>query len=68
MTTHALTLREPHELLAIVPFVLGFHPTNSIVVLCLHGRRLGLTQRLDLPHPPSWGFRNCNDFDDEDDR
>ena len=51
MTTHALTLREPHELLAIIPFVLGFHPTRSIVVLCLHGRRLGLTQRLDLPHP-----------------
>ena len=51
MTTNSISLRSPHELLAIVPFVLGFHPTNSIVVLCLRNRRLGLTQRLDLPLP-----------------
>ena len=50
MTT-AITLKSPHELLAIVPFVLGFRPTNSIVVLCLTKNRLGLSQRLDLPHP-----------------
>src|SRR5674476_1580794 len=50
MTT-AITLKSPHELLAIVPFVLGFRPTNSIVVLCLSHNRLGRTQRLDLPHP-----------------
>jgi hypothetical protein len=50
MTT-AITLKSPHELLAIVPFVLGFRPTNSIVVLCLTNNRLGLTQRLDLPRP-----------------
>jgi len=50
MTT-AITLKSPHELLAIVPFVLGFRPTNSIVVLCLSDHRLGLTQRLDLPRP-----------------
>src|SRR5450759_1012217 len=48
MTT-AITLKSPHELLAIVPFVLGFRPTNSIVVLCLTNHRLGLTRRLDLP-------------------
>jgi Domain of unknown function (DUF4192) len=48
MTT-AINLKSPHELLAVVPFVLGFRPTNSIVVLCLNNRRLGLTQRLDLP-------------------
>jgi hypothetical protein len=51
VTTNAITLTTPHELLAIVPFVLGFHPTNSIVVLCLSNNRLGLTQRLDLPRP-----------------
>jgi len=50
MTT-AITLKSPHELLAIVPFVLGFRPRNSIVVLCLTNNRLGLTQRLDLPRP-----------------
>ena len=35
MVTNTINLKSPHELLAIVPFVLGFRPTNSIVVLCL---------------------------------
>jgi len=51
MATNTITLKSPHELLAVVPFVLGFRPTNSIVVLCLSQHRLGLTQRLDLPRP-----------------
>jgi Domain of unknown function (DUF4192) len=51
MVTNAINLRSPHELLAIVPFVLGFRPTSSLVVLCLSHHRLGLTQRLDLPAP-----------------
>jgi len=51
MATNTINLKSPHELLAIVPFVLGFRPTNSIVVLCLSDNRLGLTQRLDLPRP-----------------
>jgi hypothetical protein len=50
MTT-AITLKSPHELLAVVPYLLGFNPTNSIMVLCLSNNRLGLTQRLDLPRP-----------------
>jgi len=49
VTTHALKLTSPHELLAVVPYLLGFCPTNSIVTLCLSDNRLGLTQRLDLP-------------------
>ena len=49
MTTNTITLTSPHELLAVVPYLLGFHPTNSIMVLCLRDRRLGLAQRLDLP-------------------
>ncbi len=51
MATNTINLKSPHELLAVVPFVLGFNPTNSIVVLCLTDHRLGLTQRLDLPRP-----------------
>jgi len=49
VATNTINLRSPHELLAVVPFVLGFRPTNSVVVLCLTNNRLGLTQRLDLP-------------------
>ena len=51
MTTHAIKLTSPHELLAVVPYLLGFHPTRSMVLLCLSNNKLGLTQRLDLPRP-----------------
>ena len=51
MTANALKLTSPNELLAVVPYLLGFNPTNSIVTLCLSDNRLGLTQRLDLPPP-----------------
>jgi len=49
VTTNAIKLTSPHELLAVIPFILGFYPKNSIVVSCLRNNRLGLTQRLDLP-------------------
>ncbi|MCX6433893.1 MAG: DUF4192 family protein, partial [Actinobacteria bacterium] len=45
----ALTLRSPDALLAAVPYLLGFRPTESAVVVWLRGGRIQLTQRLDLP-------------------
>jgi hypothetical protein len=51
VTTSSIKLTSPRELLAVVPFLLGFNPTNSIVTLCLSNNKLGLTQRLDLPRP-----------------
>ena len=51
MTMNAINLTSPRELLAVVPYLLGFIPANSIMVLCLRDRRLGLAQRLDLPRP-----------------
>jgi Domain of unknown function (DUF4192) len=48
VTTNAIKLTSPHELLAVVPYLLGFNPTNSIMVLCLRDHRLGLTQRPGL--------------------
>ena len=50
----ALTLRSPDALVAAVPYLLGFWPTDSAVVVWLRGGRIMLTQRLDLPirrHP-----------------
>lgn len=38
----------PAELAVLVPYILGFHPERSLVVLALEGKRLGLTQRMDL--------------------
>lgn len=49
MTTDTLRLRSPSELLAIVPYLLGFQTSDSIMVICLENSRIGLTQRLDLP-------------------
>ena len=40
MTTNAIRLTSPRELLAVVPYLLGFCPTNSIVTLCLSSNKL----------------------------
>ncbi len=44
-------LRSPGELAAVVPMLCGFVPTESLVVVALHGprSRIGLTMRIDLP-------------------
>ena len=41
----------PVGLLATVPMMLGFHPTNSLVMMCVSGRRrkVGPVARVDLP-------------------
>jgi hypothetical protein len=47
-TAGRIRLSDPSELIAAVPHLLGFHPGNSVVLLALHGRSLGLTLRADL--------------------
>ncbi|WP_225754591.1 DUF4192 domain-containing protein [Actinotalea sp. Marseille-Q4924] len=49
MTTTIRT-REPRELLALIPFRLGFHPRESAVVVSIraHRSRVGLVARVDL--------------------
>ena len=46
--TSRIRLSDPAELIAAVPHLLGFHPQDSVVLLGLHGKRLGLTLRADL--------------------
>ncbi|WP_219413407.1 DUF4192 domain-containing protein [Pseudonocardia nigra] len=49
-----VTVRNPGELIAAIPAVMGFRPRESLVVLALGGaagRTLGLTLRADLPPP-----------------
>lgn len=43
-----ISLSGPAELLTIIPFHLGFQPVRSVVVVCFHGKRLGLVARLDV--------------------
>jgi hypothetical protein len=42
----------PAEMLALVPYLLGYHPTSSLVALVLTGSRLRYARRLDLPDSP----------------
>ena len=46
-------ISSPADILGVVPHRVGFHPAESIVVVCLHGprRRDGLVMRLDLAPP-----------------
>ena len=44
-----LRARGAPDLLALVPFQLGFHPTESLVTVLIQSGRVVLTARLDLP-------------------
>ena len=43
------TLTSPHDLLSAVPFLVGYHPTNSLVVIALVDQTIGLAMRIDFP-------------------
>ncbi|MFI7208465.1 DUF4192 domain-containing protein [Micromonospora aurantiaca (nom. illeg.)] len=45
------------DLLAAVPYLLGFHPADSLVAIGLTGHRIAVAARADLPTPatiPDW--------------
>jgi hypothetical protein len=50
MTT-TIHLSGPADVLAVLPYQLGFHPQDCLVAVSLHGTRVGLVQRIDLPPP-----------------
>lgn len=49
-----ITLRSPAELADALPYLLGFHPTDSVVMVALHGDRgrFGGRLRLGIPRSP----------------
>ncbi|GAA0563149.1 hypothetical protein GCM10010172_53100 [Paractinoplanes ferrugineus] len=47
----SITVRSAAEAVAYAPYVIGFHPTDSIVVLCLARRIVVVGMRYDLPPP-----------------
>ncbi|WP_137992873.1 DUF4192 domain-containing protein [Streptomyces vilmorinianum] len=52
--TQQITLRGPAELADALPFMLGFHPSDSVVLVALHGEhgRFGGRVRLGIPRSP----------------
>ncbi len=66
-------LRSPDALVAAVPYLVGFHPSESAVLVWIEQRRVTLTQRLDLPSGPGdraawmeamWGHRAADTADE----
>lgn len=51
----AIRLRSPAQIVAAIPYLVGFHPTESLVAVGLGGKapRVCLTVRVDLPAPDS---------------
>src|ERR1700754_368786 len=45
----SLPLRRPEDLLAAVPYMLGFHPADSVVVVGVSAEQLAFAVRADLP-------------------
>ena len=55
--TRTLRAKNPEDLLAMVPQVLGFHPEESLVLLTLGEATDRFHARVDLPHdgvPPGY--------------
>jgi hypothetical protein len=43
------TLTSAHDLITAVPFLIGFHPTDSIVLISVKEGAIGVAMRIDLP-------------------
>jgi hypothetical protein len=59
-SAHQVTLRSPDELADALPYLLGYRPEDSIVLVALHDRggrgRFGGRARLGIPaNPDDWG-------------
>lgn len=46
-----LRVRRPADFLAVIPYLVGFHPSESVVALLFRQGRVLLTARIDLPPP-----------------
>jgi hypothetical protein len=54
LTPTRLKIRRPDDLLAIIPYMIGFHPQEDIVTVFIESGRVKLTTRSDIP-PESGG-------------
>lgn len=46
---NSIRLRSPGDVVAVLPYQLGYHPHESLVVVALRDRAVVLVQRVDLP-------------------
>jgi hypothetical protein len=43
------TLTSAHDLITAVPFLIGFQPSNSLVMISVRNNAIGMAMRIDLP-------------------
>jgi hypothetical protein len=43
------TLTSPHDLLAAIPFLIGYHPVDSLVLVSIKGENVGMAMRVNYP-------------------
>ena len=43
------TLTSPHDLLAAIPFLIGYHPSNSLVLVAIKEGTVSMAMRVDYP-------------------
>jgi len=43
------TLTSPHDLIAAIPFLIGYHPVDSLVVVSIKDECVGMAMRVDYP-------------------
>ncbi|MBU6264547.1 MAG: DUF4192 family protein, partial [Actinomycetales bacterium] len=52
------TVKTPHDLLAAVPFLIGYHPTDSLVLISVKSDSLEMAMRVDFPiNPPEGAYQ-----------
>lgn len=51
LTADCIRLNSPAAVCCAIPYLLGFHPQRSAVLLWLQGSQVVLTERIDLPAP-----------------
>lgn len=53
-----INLSSPHDIIAAVPYLLGFHPEDSLVVIAVTARHVNVILRYDLPDPTATSERD----------
>ena len=43
------TLTSPHDLIAAIPFLIGYHPSDSLIVVSIKDDCVGMAMRVDYP-------------------
>jgi hypothetical protein len=51
-TPAIIRISQPADLVGVLPHLLGFHPTDSLVIVVQRGRRMLVAARIDLPAEP----------------